>query len=267
MAILSHVRDETECGHDLPASLAVRLPFEDDPGAGGMPQLTEALALAQRSLALPANAVEVLLIRHGASVRTRPGDPVPLTDGHGDPALAPEGLRQAQRLADRLRHEPIAAIFVSGLRRTVQTAAPLADALGLEPVVVPELREVHLGAWEDGAFLDRFEAGDEIAVRALAEERWDLIPGAEAAADFGLRVRRGVDAVVAGSAPGSRVAVFAHAAVIGELCRQATASRPFAFIWSDNGGVSRLAILPGGVWLLRAFNETEGVRPLPRAGE
>jgi probable phosphoglycerate mutase len=230
-----------------------------------MPQLPEALARGQRSLAPPPDAVEVLLIRHGASLRTQPGEPVALTDGHGDPALAPEGLRQAQRLADRLRHEPIAALFVSGLRRTVQTAAPLAEALGLEPVVVPDLREVHLGEWEDGAFLARFEAGDEIAIRTLAEERWDVIPGAEAAADFAARVRRGFDAVLARSAPGTRVAVVAHAAVIGELCRQATASRPFAFIWSANGGVTRLVVLPDGVWLLRAFNETEGVSPRHRA--
>jgi probable phosphoglycerate mutase len=222
--------------------------------------------ISQRSPVLPPDTVEVLLIRHGASVRTGPGERVALTDGHGDPALAPEGLRQAQRLADRLREEPIAAIFVSGLRRTVQTAAPLAEALGLEPVVVPELREVHLGEWEDGAFLDRLEAGDEIAIRTLAEERWDVIPGAEAAADFAARVRRGLDAVVAGTVPGTHVAVFAHAAVIGELCRQTTASRPFAFIWSANGGVSRLSMLPGGVWLLRAFNETEAVSPRRQAG-
>ena len=239
---------------------------DETPGAGGAPQLTEALAAPQRLPVLPEGTVEVLLIRHGASLRTRAGEPGPLTDGHGDPALAPEGLRQAQRLADGLRYEPIAAIFVSGLRRTVQTAAPLAEALGLEPVVVPDLREVHLGDWEDGAFLERFEAGDEIALRTLAEERWNVIPGAEAAADFGRRVHRGLDAVLASSAPGSRVAVFAHAAVIGELCRQATASRPFAFIWSDNGGVSRLAILPDGAWRLRAFNETEAVSPRRRAG-
>ncbi len=239
---------------------------DETPGADGTPQLTEALAAPQRSPVLPAGTVEVLLIRHGASLRTRAGEPGPMTDGHGDPPLAPQGRRQAQRLAEWLREEPIAAIFVSGLRRTVQTAAPLAEALGLEPIVVPDLREVHLGEWEDGAFLERFEAGDEIALRTLAEERWDVIPGAEPAADFAARVRRGLDAVLAGSAPGSRVAVFAHAAVIGELCRQATASRPFAFIWSANGGVSRLAILPGGVWQLRAFNETEGVSPRRRAG-
>jgi probable phosphoglycerate mutase len=44
--------------------------------------------------------------------------------------------------------------------------------------------------------------------------------------------------------------------VIGELCRQATGSRPFAFVHSDNCSVSRLVVLPDGRWLLRSFNDT-----------
>jgi probable phosphoglycerate mutase len=45
-----------------------------------------------------------------------------------------------------------------------------------------------------------------------------------------------------------------HGAVIGELCRQATDSRPFAFVHADNGSLSRLVVFPGGRWLLRSFN-------------
>ena len=50
-------------------------------------------------------------------------------------------------------------------------------------------------------------------------------------------------------------AAFVHAAVIGEICRQATASRPFAFIHADNGSLTRLVVLPGGRLLLRSFND------------
>jgi 2,3-bisphosphoglycerate-dependent phosphoglycerate mutase len=47
-----------------------------------------------------------------------------------------------------------------------------------------------------------------------------------------------------------------HGGVIGEICRQATASRPFAFVHADNCSVSRLVVLPGGDrMLLRAFND------------
>jgi probable phosphoglycerate mutase len=51
-------------------------------------------------------------------------------------------------------------------------------------------------------------------------------------------------------------AAFVHGAVIGEICRQATRSRPFAFVHADNGSISRLVVFGDGDWLLRAFNET-----------
>jgi probable phosphoglycerate mutase len=46
-----------------------------------------------------------------------------------------------------------------------------------------------------------------------------------------------------------------HGAVIGELCRQATDSRAFAFVHSDNGSISRLVVLADGRWQLRSFND------------
>lgn len=52
-----------------------------------------------------------------------------------DPDLSPEGQRQAQLLANWFTGEPPAAIFVTDTRRARQTAAPLAEKLGLTPVV------------------------------------------------------------------------------------------------------------------------------------
>ena len=141
------------------------------------------------------------------------------------------------------------------LRRTHETAAPLAERTGLAPVVVPDLREVSLGDWEGGEFRIRMAHGDPVALQAVAEERWDVIPGAESMEALAGRVRAGVDAVVAHAGPDVRVAAIVHGGVIGELCRQATASRPFAFVHSDNGSLTRLVVLPGGAWLLRSFNE------------
>src|SRR3954469_23582754 len=100
----------------------------------------------------PPGATEILLVRHGESEPLVEGRPFPLVDGHGDPALAPEGEIQAERVGERLSTEPIVAIYVTTLRRTHQTAAPLAARLGLTPIVEPDLREVHLGDWEGELF-------------------------------------------------------------------------------------------------------------------
>lgn len=202
----------------------------------------------------------MLLVRHGESAPTVHGVPVPLTDGHGDPPLAPEGREQAERVADRLVDQRIDAIYVTTLCRTVQTAAPLAARIGLEPVVEPDLREVFLGEWESGLFRQRVAEMDPIAIRMFTEERWDLIPGGEPADEFSGRVERGLARIVAAH-PDQRVAVFAHGGVIGEAVRQAVGgSRPFAFVGSDNGAISHLVAVDGH-WTLRRFNDTSHLKP------
>jgi phosphohistidine phosphatase SixA len=60
--------------------------------------------------------------------------PVPPPPGH-DPELTDEGHAAAERLAAQLAPARLAAIYVSDVRRTQQTAAPIAARLGLTPVV------------------------------------------------------------------------------------------------------------------------------------
>lgn len=56
----------------------------------------------------------------------------------GDPGLTPAGTERARELAERLHNAGIQAIFTSDARRTRDTARPLAEALGLEPIVIPQ---------------------------------------------------------------------------------------------------------------------------------
>lgn len=211
----------------------------------------------QHQFTLPPDATELVIVRHGASQAATAGEPFELVDGHSDPPLAPEGEAQAAAVADRLSGEAApAALFVTPLRRTQQTAAPLAAAAGLEPEVVPELREVHLGDWEGGEFRVRVAHGDPLVARIFAEGRWDVIPGAEAADAFAERVRAGVERVVARAGRGVSVAAVLHGGVIGEICRQATDGRPLAFIHADNASITRVVVFADGRWLLRSFNDT-----------
>ena len=54
-----------------------------------------------------------------------------------DPDLSEAGKARAESLAKLLKDAHITAIFVTEYKRTQQTAAPLANALGLEVKVVP----------------------------------------------------------------------------------------------------------------------------------
>jgi phosphohistidine phosphatase SixA len=76
--------------------------------------------------------------------------------GSGDPELSDVGKARAESLASALKDAGIKAIYVTEFKRTQQTAAPLASALGIQPTVVP--------ANDTAALLGKLKAGAGNAV-------------------------------------------------------------------------------------------------------
>ena len=230
-----------------------------------LPVVSEQEVYRQYRFTLPEGGTDLLIVRHGESAPARLDRPAPLADGHSDPELAPEGREQAERLAERLEHEHIDAIYVTTLRRTAETAAPIAKRLGIEPVVEPDLREVFLGEWEGVAFRKYVAERHPIALQMFAEQRWDVIPGAESNDQFAARVQRGLDRIVAAH-PGQRVVVVVHGGVIGQCMSLATGAPTFAFMGADNASISQLVAMPAGTGrsplLVRRFNDTAHLDPV-----
>ncbi|MFI5047508.1 MAG: histidine phosphatase family protein [Acidimicrobiia bacterium] len=216
--------------------------------------MSEPRELRQGRFTRPPGATELLLVRHGESAAFHEGAEFPLVDGHGDPPLHPEGRRQAGLLADRLQHDDITAIYVSPLQRTHQTAAPLAERLGVTPIVEPDLCEVHLGEWEGGAVRKHMAEGHPVAQQLHAEQRWDVIPGAEPAELFRERAKRAITTIAARHRD-ECVVVVSHGAIMGQILALATGSQPFAFNGSDNASISQLVVV-GERWMVRRFNDT-----------
>lgn len=79
--------------------------------------------------------MQLILVRHGQPT-------VPRTAPTGNPPLSANGHAQARHAADVLRTERIDRIISSGMLRADATARPLADALGLDIEVHPDLGEV-----------------------------------------------------------------------------------------------------------------------------
>jgi 2,3-bisphosphoglycerate-dependent phosphoglycerate mutase len=215
--------------------------------------VSEVREYRQHRFTRPPGACELLLVRHGESIPARDDRPFPMVDGQGDPELDPNGHEQAQRVADRLEDEDVSAIYVTTMQRTAQTAAPLAERLGIEPRVEPDLREVNLGEWE-GTFRRHVAEGHPIALRMFTEGRWDVIPGGEPADEFAARVRGAIERI-ATAHPDQTVVVVSHGGAIGQVLALATGARPFAFTGSDNAGISHL-VVDGARWIVRCYNDT-----------
>lgn len=221
---------------------------------------------SQHRFQLPPGARQVILVRHGSAG----GDIVPLVRVGditiADPPLTPAGHEQAQLLCERLRHEPVTHLFVTPLQRTHQTAAPLAAATGLRPIVIDELHEVHMGDWET-TFQERVAARDPLIQRMLEQETYEVIPNAERAADVAARVRVGIAKIIEHLEPGHAAVAVCHGGIVGDICRQATDSRPFAFFGPENASISRLVVHADGRWQLRSFNDVAHLNPLTWTSE
>jgi probable phosphomutase (TIGR03848 family) len=95
--------------------------------------------------------VTVILLRHGRSTSNTAHT---LAGRSESVDLDDKGREQADSLVARIGELPVKAIVRSPLLRCERTVAPLADALGIEPLVDERLSEVDYGEWTGRAIGD-----------------------------------------------------------------------------------------------------------------
>jgi alpha-ribazole phosphatase len=90
----------------------------------------------------------LLLIRHAETEWTQEGR----YQGHSQIGLSAKGIKQAERLRERLKGEKVNAIYTSDLRRAMETAQIIAFPHHLEVIPCSELREIDFGNLEGLTF-------------------------------------------------------------------------------------------------------------------
>ena len=195
---------------------------------------------------------EVILIRHAESEGA----------GHylgrrSDPPLSERGRAQAEVLARRLAGDPLAAIYSSPLRRTLETARVVATPHRLPVETVADLAEMDFGLW-DGLSYQEIEAREPEQLAHWLANPLAVAPAqGESLTEMGWRVIGAFEAIAARH-PAETVAIVTHggpARVI--LCRGL--GLPLAAHWrlhQDLACVSRLELDEDGVFTLSLLNDT-----------
>ena len=172
-----------------------------------------------------------------------------LTDvvgGWHDSELTDRGRAQAGLIADRIRalvpDDAEAEVWASDLRRTVETAAPIALRLGAEPRLLAGLREKSYGvaegrpqAWLDERFTPPPATGDRLG-------HHEGVEGAETKRAFATRVYAAVDEILASAAPHQVVVThgFALTFVVAAWIRMPLESTGYVNLRAPSGSITVL---------------------------
>jgi broad specificity phosphatase PhoE len=155
-------------------------------------------------------SLTLYLLRHGQTALSR--DDVFCGSGL-DPKLTPEGLQMAHAFAAAYRAKSWRAVYSSGLRRAVDTAKPLCDALGITNEARPDLNEIGYGKWEGQTRekVDREHHDDYVSW--LADPAWHAPTDGELAITVATRSLRVIDEIKSQFADGN-VLIVSHKATI-----------------------------------------------------
>ena len=152
---------------------------------------------------------EIVIIRHGESMANKDR----ILIGQTDYDLSDRGREQADATAEFLKDEHFDAIYSSDLCRAYNTALPNAKRRGMEIITDVDLRESHVGIWEDRYFAE-LEQTDGERLASWRQHFGDMVfPEGESTYGSGMRFH---DAVVriAKANLGRRILIAAHAGVI-----------------------------------------------------
>ena len=167
--------------------------------------------------------------------------------------LNANGREQAKRLADRLSHRRLQAIYTSPLERAVETAAILAAPHELEPRQDADFAEVRFGQWE-GVKIGELDQREDL--RRYYQFRSGVRPpGGELLGEVQTRVVRKLQALAAVH-DGAEVAVVSH----GDALRSALAfylGIPLDMILRFEISPASLSVLEVSEWGARLMSMNE----------
>jgi probable phosphoglycerate mutase len=195
--------------------------------------------------------VEIVFVRHGLPMR------IELETGIADPELAAEGHEQAVKMAAYLGVEDVEAVYVSPLRRALETASPLCKVLGLEAVVSEGVAEFDRNSREYVP-VEELRATNDPRWEKLLRGEWDGVD--EDPSIFKARVVATVEDMIARH-PGGRVVVVCHGGVINQyLAHVLGIETHVGFFYPKYTSIHRVMAARSGERSIVSINEASHLR-------
>ena len=195
--------------------------------------------------------MEIVFVRHGLPLR------VELETGIADPELAAEGHEQAEKMAAYLGVEDVEAVYVSPLRRAIETARPLCKVLGLEAVVSEGVAEFDRNSREYVP-VEELRATNDPRWEKLLRGEWDGVD--EDPSLFKARVVATVEDMIARH-PGGRVVVVCHGGVINQyLAHVLGIETHVGFFYPKYTSIHRVMAARSGQRSIVSINEASHLR-------
>ena len=196
--------------------------------------------------------MELLLIRHALPIRRE------LDEGIADPQLSPEGLAQAEHMAEYLSSEKIHAVYASPLRRAQQTAMPLARVQGLEIVTEDDVAE-----WDRNSNeyvpVEELKAANDPRWQAMLRGEWNVHE--ESPDEFNGRCVNAVERLISKHS-GQTIAIVCHGGVINAYLVHVLGLtvNVQGFFYPNYTSIHRVAAARSGERSIVTINETSHLR-------
>ncbi|MES2461015.1 MAG: histidine phosphatase family protein [Armatimonadota bacterium] len=158
-------------------------------------------------------ALTLYLLRHGETTYSRSGG----FCGNLDPELTDSGTQMAEQFAQAYRSLPWEAVYASPMRRTIATARPLCEALGIEMRLRDGLKEIAYGEWEGKTTDEVKQAYGDDYHHWMTEPAWNApTGGGETAVQVSNRASAVVTEIIETFGDGN-VLIVSHKATIRVL--------------------------------------------------
>jgi broad specificity phosphatase PhoE len=185
----------------------------------------------------------IFLVRHGVAQGAEG-----IAVGQVDLPLSAAGAESLRRLASSWNGSPPDRLFASGLARSDDSAAILAQAWDLEVAIDERLKEMDFGDWDGRAWRDIRDTDGAFLEDWKDSWRHRPVPGGESMEDVARRAAEWIDQTLAAHAGETVVAVAHGGSIRTALCHVLGLPLERAFhLHLDHGRVSSVVTTFRGV--------------------